>query len=124
MLATQMLWVIGNIPNCTPIEVFESTLTTTAPLMEALDPENPANEFADPVPKSIEEWIEAQETCPDFASMLEESYHKARHWAQTRGPIAHWALRRWLETRLQVPLPPTWLLQQQPAAPSPPSPPP
>ena len=77
MLATQMLWVIGNIPNCTPIEVFESTLTTTAPLMKDLDPENPANEFADPVPKSIEEWIEAQETCPDFASMLDGIDHVA-----------------------------------------------
>ena len=71
MLATQMLWVIGNIPNCAPIEVFESTLTTTAPLMEDISPDNPANEFSDPVPKSIEEWKEAQDACPDFTAMLD-----------------------------------------------------
>jgi hypothetical protein len=71
MLATQMLWVIGDVPNCAPIEVFESTLTTTAPLMEDISPDNPANEFSDPVPKSIEEWKEAQDAYPDFAAMLD-----------------------------------------------------
>ena len=66
MLASQMLWVIGNVPNCTPVEVFASSLSTPVPI-----PGIPDNEtFSEPVPRTVEGWIEAQQADPEFPALV------------------------------------------------------
>ena len=66
MLASQMLWVIGNVPNCTPVEVFASSLSTPVPI-----PGIPDNEtFSEPVPRTVEGWIEAQQEDPEFPALV------------------------------------------------------
>jgi hypothetical protein len=74
ILATQMTWVIGNIPNCSPVETFSSTLTTDVPL-----PGSSTLTFEENVPETIEDWIEFQENDPSFAefsSNLENSANR------------------------------------------------
>ena len=57
-----MIWIICNIPTCTPIETFASALQTPVNLPGVL----PDNEtFSDPVPTTDEEWIQAQGQDPD-----------------------------------------------------------
>ena len=66
VLATQMLWLVGGIPELANTAVtFASTLVTPAPLMEKFDATlpNPAVPAHD-VPTTIEEWIDAQEEDP------------------------------------------------------------
>ena len=66
VLATQMLWLVGGIPELANSAItFASTLATPAPLLEKYDGTlpNPAVPTHD-VPTTIEQWIEAQEADP------------------------------------------------------------
>ena len=63
ILESQMIWIIANIPTCTPIETFANALVTEVPLPGVM----PDNEtFSDPVPTSVEEWIVAQANDPEL----------------------------------------------------------
>lgn len=55
--------------------------------------------------RCLDECLLAPSCCQngDVVGMIGERYNKALHWTETRAPIAHWALRRWLETQLQLP---------------------
>jgi hypothetical protein len=74
MLATQVLWVIGNIAGCAPIEIFASQLATPAPLMSVTDA---SNKFTAAAPQTIENWILAQKRDPDFAALCTKIQHAA-----------------------------------------------
>jgi hypothetical protein len=65
ILASQMLWIIGNVPRCTPVEIFASALSTPVPTACI-----PDDSFVEPVPRTVESWIEAQQTDPEFAALL------------------------------------------------------
>jgi hypothetical protein len=60
ILATQMTWVIGNIPSCTPVEMFSSSIQTEIPI------ESTSDTFLDPIPQTIEYWVEVQEQDSKF----------------------------------------------------------
>jgi hypothetical protein len=62
ILATQMTWVIGNIPDCTPGEIFATVLQTNIPI-----PGSSTMTYVEDVPESIEDWIQVQEDDPSFA---------------------------------------------------------
>jgi hypothetical protein len=56
ILATQMPWVFGNIEQCHSLEMFTQSLTTAAPITGELD----ASTFDEPVPTTVEEWVQEQ----------------------------------------------------------------
>jgi hypothetical protein len=66
VLATQMMWIIGNVPGLLKASViFATTITTPAPFLESYSaianlPQAPAFD----IPRSIEQWIEAQADDP------------------------------------------------------------
>ena len=70
VLATQMIWIVGNIPELLDISVtFAATLSTPAPLLECYNiiAEAPRTLTFD-FPRSLEKWVNAQEhdpTCVD-----------------------------------------------------------
>jgi hypothetical protein len=59
MLATQMTWVFGNIPEYRTIEMFPQALQTAAPITGDLTTTD-ATSFEEPVPTTMEEWISDQ----------------------------------------------------------------
>ena len=63
VLASQMLWIIGNVPHCAPVEIFASTMSTPVPIPCISDDDS----FTEPIPRTVESWIEAQQTDPEFA---------------------------------------------------------
>jgi len=67
ILASQMMWVLGNIPNCAPVETFSSELSTPVLLPGATSEEET---FVEPVPRTVESWIEAQQTDPTFSDLV------------------------------------------------------
>jgi hypothetical protein len=73
-LATQVLWVIGNIAGCTPIEIVSSQLATPAPLTSLTDA---SNKFTATAPQTIENWILAQKQDPDLAALCTKIQHAA-----------------------------------------------
>ncbi len=58
-----MSWVVGNIPQYTTIETFSSEIRTKAPITGE---DSIYNEFSESVPKTIEDWIEAQNSHDNF----------------------------------------------------------
>jgi hypothetical protein len=66
-LQSQMMWVIGNVPTLDYPEMFVAQLVTPAPLLEAFD----AVLLVD-VPCTLEDWIQAQQDDPDFASFVDK----------------------------------------------------
>ena len=69
ILATQMMWIIGNVPELQQTSATYSTvMSTPAPLLEsfAAIADIPAAPVFD-VPRSLEQWIEAQMEDPDRA---------------------------------------------------------
>ena len=72
ILATQMTWVIGNILNCSPVEIFATTLQTRVPI-----PGSSTQDFVVSVPETIEDWIEVQEKDPDFEEFSRSLEHSA-----------------------------------------------
>jgi hypothetical protein len=90
ILDSQMVWVIGNIPGCCPVEIFAARLRTRAPPtgFERPGPANPANEpdsapnsdedVEGALPRTLEAWVQAQKEDPDFDDCLKEVENKAR----------------------------------------------
>jgi transposase InsO family protein len=85
LLSPQMIWVIGNVPECAPVETFSAELRTPAPLMDLFalattpntaasvpstsDPSSSSaadDSFVTDVPQTLEAWAEAQAADPDF----------------------------------------------------------
>ncbi len=78
-----MVWVIGNVPGCCPVEIFAARLRTPAPLTgferpglvhPANDPDVVPNSDEDvegALPRTLEAWIEAQKEDPDFEDCLD-----------------------------------------------------
>ena len=85
-----MVWVIGNVPGCCPVEIFAARLRTPAPLTgferpglvhPANDPDVVPNSDEDvegALPRTLEAWIEAQKEDPDFEDCLAEIVDKAQ----------------------------------------------
>ena len=61
-LESQMMWVIGNIPEYNYPEMFAAALCTPAPLLEAFD-----QVILIDVPATLEDWITEQKNDPSFA---------------------------------------------------------
>jgi hypothetical protein len=74
MLAAQMIWIVGNVPDCCPVETFSAELATPAPLASyAQEPSSSSSAsddttFSTDVPQTLEAWAEAQATDPDFSA--------------------------------------------------------
>jgi hypothetical protein len=69
LLSAQMTWVVGNIPDCTPIETFSNAIVTAAP-SPGSSSTVAAETFADAVPQTVEDWIHAQHNDPTFAAFV------------------------------------------------------
>jgi hypothetical protein len=74
LLAPQMTWVLGNMGDFAPIEMFNQEPCTPFPSPGTADVED---EFADPTPQTIENWIEAQRNDPDFPALISKIEHAA-----------------------------------------------
>ncbi len=70
ILATQMTWVVGNMPEYRSLEMFSQRLRTPAPITGVQDI-GLASTFEDPVPHVVEDWIHEQARDPDFIKSLE-----------------------------------------------------
>jgi hypothetical protein len=83
ILATQMTWVIGNLEDCNPIEIFSSMLRTPAPVTgfgEHRLPEGGVertalatdvlDEVEGTVPRTLEAWVRAQKLDAGFDDLL------------------------------------------------------
>jgi hypothetical protein len=86
LLSPQMIWIIGNVPECAPVETFLAELQTPAPLMDifALSSTPSAPITSDPgssssadddslvtdVPQTLEAWAEAQAADPEFDALI------------------------------------------------------
>ncbi len=78
ILATQMSWVIGNLQDCHPVEMFSTTLRTPAPVTGFnQDPAAPSvvddadlDEIEGTLPRTLEAWVRAQQRDDGFAALL------------------------------------------------------
>jgi transposase InsO family protein len=83
ILATQMTWVIGNLEDCHPIEIFSSTLRTPAPVTgfgerrlpdggveRAILDDDALDEVEGTVPRTLEAWVRAQKLDAGFDEMV------------------------------------------------------
>jgi transposase InsO family protein len=70
ILSTQMTWIIGNIPTCTPVETFSTILSTS-------DQQSSSHTFEDPIPQSIEDWIDIQKNDTSFQHFFDKTEHAA-----------------------------------------------
>ncbi len=86
ILETQMTWVFENMANCTPVETFANSLHTPAPVTgftvdgdvhAAIADEDIADEVEDALPRTLETWIVAQSSAPEFGTFLETVTDKA-----------------------------------------------
>jgi transposase InsO family protein len=70
ILEAQMTWVVGNLPECRPIETFALRLRTPAPLTSsnAIEPEE---DVEGTVPRTLEAWVRAQQGSDDFPATLD-----------------------------------------------------
>jgi hypothetical protein len=90
ILDSQMVWVIGNVPGCCPVEIFAARLRTPAsltsferpgPVNSANDPDVAPNSDEDvecALSRTLEAWIKAQKDDPDFDDCLVEIENKAQ----------------------------------------------
>ena len=86
ILDAQMVWVVGNVAGCCPVEIFSATLRTPAPLTGFVRPApgQPGGVLEDledaegTVPRTLEAWMRAQQEDPDFPTLLESMEHKAQ----------------------------------------------
>jgi hypothetical protein len=84
ILVTQMTWVLGNLDDCSPVEMFAASLRTPAPVTgfghsatpnhdgstrAILSPED-LDEIDGTVPRTMEAWIRAQKADVDFDDLL------------------------------------------------------
>ncbi len=91
ILVTQMTWVVGNLADCAPIEMFANSLITPAPATGFFFVETDANkqggrailaredleEVAGTVPRTLESWVRAQTADEAFEILLQSIEHKA-----------------------------------------------
>jgi hypothetical protein len=80
ILVTQMTWVIGNVPEYKLIEMFTQTLRTPAPGIPAAAPlpnadllpreTAGADSFVEPVPLTVEDWIDEQSRHSSFVDQM------------------------------------------------------
>jgi hypothetical protein len=83
ILVTQMTWVIGNLEDCHPIEIFSSTLRTPAPVIgfeerrlpdggieRAILDDDVLDEVEGTVPRTLEAWVRAQKLDTSFEDLL------------------------------------------------------
>jgi hypothetical protein len=79
ILQAQMVWVIGNLPACTLIEVFSAQLRTPVPITGFQKPgpgqPGPVEDTLEIVegagPRTLEAWAHAQQSDDDFPALLE-----------------------------------------------------
>ncbi len=79
ILEPQMTWVFGNLPSCRPMETFALRLRTPAPITGSAHPAPGAptdrplsdEDVEGTVPRTIEAWVQAQQSCPDFVDLRE-----------------------------------------------------
>ncbi len=85
VLATQMVWVLGNIEDCHPVEIFASSLRTPAPVTGFGYRESPGeqgetrailtNDDLDDVegtiPRTLEAWVRAQKMDSEFDDFVQ-----------------------------------------------------
>jgi hypothetical protein len=74
MLASQMIWIIANIPSCAPIETFSGELSTPVHLPSILAE---GQTHSEPIPRAVEGWIEAQKEDSDFPALVDAVAHTA-----------------------------------------------
>jgi hypothetical protein len=82
----QMVWIVGNVLDCRPIEIFSAQLRTPAPLTGFARPSssNPVDACDDlteaegTVLLTLEAWINAQQADADFPAMLDAINDKAQ----------------------------------------------
>jgi hypothetical protein len=87
---SQMVWVIGNVLDCCPVEIFAARLRTPAPLTGfdqpgLVEPVNdpavvsPSDEYVEgTLPRTLEAWIETQRQDPDFENCLADIEDKTQ----------------------------------------------
>jgi hypothetical protein len=86
ILQAQMVWIIGNLPDCAPIETFAARLRTPAPVTGFQHPlpggpgetEGELDMVEGAVPRTLEAWAHAQEADEGFPAMLETIEDKAQ----------------------------------------------
>ncbi len=89
ILATQMTWVVGNLEDCHPVEIFANAIRTPAPVTgfgsrtygsgetpAPLD-ESDLEEVEGTVPRTLEAWGRAQSLDPTFPEMVQAIEDKA-----------------------------------------------
>jgi hypothetical protein len=82
ILATQMTWVLGNLTDCHPVEIFSASLRTPAPVtaLKPADRDNVPEEAEDvegALPRTLEAWIAAQWADSTFVDLLDTIDEKA-----------------------------------------------
>jgi hypothetical protein len=93
ILASQMIWIVGNVPDCQPVETFSAQLITPAPLLSHAQETTPStpntsdpgssssadddSTFSTDVPQTLEHWAESQQNDPDFAPFISKLSHVA-----------------------------------------------
>jgi hypothetical protein len=70
ILTTQLTWVMGNMSESCRIEMFAGTLATRAPITGIDSNEEQGDTFEVTVPRTMEEWLDAQISDPDFESII------------------------------------------------------
>jgi hypothetical protein len=82
ILATQMTWVIGNLEDCQPIQIFSSLIHTPAPVTGFISrrhgtddectslEEDDLSEVEGTVPRTLEAWSRAQKMDAEFDELL------------------------------------------------------
>ncbi len=85
ILATQMTWVLGNMDDCHPVEIFSNTLRTPAPVTgfvyyertnergnigAVLPDEELDDEVEGTLPRTMEAWVRAQKRDLEFDELL------------------------------------------------------
>jgi hypothetical protein len=94
ILATQMTWVLGNMEDCHPVEIFSNTLRTPAPVTRfgylaqsdeagntrAILPDHELDEVEGTVPRTLEAWVRAQKLDLEFDEVLKFVGDRALRW--------------------------------------------
>jgi hypothetical protein len=86
ILQAQMIWIIGNLPDCAPVETFSARLRTPAPVTgfrhplpgEPGETEDELDLVEGAVPRTLEAWAHAQQADESFHGILEAIDDKAQ----------------------------------------------
>ncbi len=88
-----MLWVIGNLEDCHPVEIFSNTLRTPAPVTGfSQDPDaagviddGDLDDIEGTLPRTLEAWVRAQQRddgFPDLLATMEDTALMNGLWIQ------------------------------------------